>query len=119
MSVDFCAMKHRFTLSPSPVNLAAKKTEFKNTAISTLRHCYYYFFSFLILIVLLMASAISLADNAPVLPRLLNDLTPQAVLSGSDQLEEIPGSPPVAPVFKGSEQVGYVFVNSDYVNSTG
>jgi NosR/NirI family nitrous oxide reductase transcriptional regulator len=58
------------------------------------------------------------ADN-PELPRFYSGLDPNAVFPGADRLGDIEGTPPVTPVFRGSEQLGYVFVNSDYVNSTG
>ena len=61
----------------------------------------------------------AIADSEPVLPRFVSELNPQEVFPGANRLGDIEGSPPVIPVFKGSEQLGYVFVNSDYVNSTG
>lgn len=75
--------------------------------------------SFLLFFTLFTATTIGLAANSPELPRFLADLTPQAVFPGADRLGEIVGSPPAVAVLKGDEQLGYVFVNSDYVNSTG
>ncbi|MFT5657096.1 MAG: NosR/NirI family nitrous oxide reductase transcriptional regulator [Gammaproteobacteria bacterium] len=53
------------------------------------------------------------------LSRFTTDLNLQTVFPGADRLGEIKGEPPVAAVFKGSEQLGFIFVNSDSVDSTG
>jgi len=74
---------------------------------------------FILFIGLLMAGFTALAAADPVLPRFYSDLNPQEIFPGADRLGDIEGSPPVVPAFKGSELLGYVFVNSDYVNSTG
>lgn len=68
---------------------------------------------------LLMPSLSVIAAPDPVLPRFISDLNPQEVFSGATRLGAIEGSPPVVAAFNGNEQLGYVFVNSDYVNSTG
>jgi NosR/NirI family nitrous oxide reductase transcriptional regulator len=74
---------------------------------------------FILFIGLLMAGFTTFAAADPVLPRFYSDLNPQEIFPGADRLGDIEGSPPVVPAFKGSELLGYVFVNSDYVNSTG
>ncbi len=73
----------------------------------------------LLLICLLVTSFTTAAAQDPVLPKFFSGLNPQEVFPGADRLGDIEGSPPVAPAFKGDEQLGYVFINSDYVNSTG
>lgn len=125
-------MQHRYNFTLANVNfgivdLAASNFVFKKTNLdsfslsinNSLQDRPHSFFCLLLFITLLAVSTISLAEDTPVLPRFLVDLTPQAVFPGADRLGEITGSPPAAPVFKGDEQLGYVFVNSDYVNSTG
>jgi len=49
----------------------------------------------------------------------LTDIDPQVVFPGADRIAEPEGDPPVAPVFSADKQLGFVFLNSDYVNSTG
>lgn len=75
------------------------------------------FFILVIGLLILIPSAI--AASEPVLPRFISDLDPQKLFPGATRLGDIEGSPPVAAAFNGNEQLGYVFVNSDYVNSTG
>ena len=43
----------------------------------------------------------------------------EQILPAADHLGAVEGSPPAAPAFKGDQLVGYVFLNSDVVNSTG
>ena len=56
---------------------------------------------------------------AAELPRFLTDIDPQVVFPGADRIAEPEGDPPVAPAFSADKQLGFVFLNSDYVNSTG
>ena len=74
---------------------------------------------FILFIGLLVQCLSAIAAPEPVLPRFLSDLNPQEVFPGANRFGELEGSPPVLPAFDGREQLGYVFVNSDYVNSTG
>lgn len=53
------------------------------------------------------------------LPRFLADLELQAVFPGAERIGEPEGDPPVAPVFSAAEQIGLVFLTSDFVNTTG
>jgi NosR/NirI family nitrous oxide reductase transcriptional regulator len=53
------------------------------------------------------------------LPRFIEAVDPQAAFPGADRLGGVTGSPPVAPAFRNNEQIGYVFLNSDFVNATG
>ena len=41
------------------------------------------------------------------------------MVSGADRFAAPTGNPPVAAVLAGERTVGYAFVNSDWVNSTG
>ncbi len=76
-------------------------------------------FVFVLLTLLQLCSLTVHAAQDPVLPRFFTDLNPQEVFPGADRLGEIEGAPPAAPAYAGNEQLGYVFINSDYVNSTG
>ena len=69
-------------------------------------------------IILLQFAASSYAVAAD-LPRFLTDIETQVVFPGADRIGEPEGEPPVAPVFSAGEQVGLVFLTSDYVNTTG
>ena len=69
--------------------------------------------------VLLLQFLVSSHAMAGELPRFLTDIDPQAVFPGADRIAEPEGEPPVAPAFSGDEQLGFVFLTSDYVNTTG
>jgi len=72
------------------------------------------------MIVLLTGTAGSLADNgAGGLQRFLDKVQLKAVFAGADRLGRLQGSPPVAPAIKDGKQVGYVFLNTDFVGATG
>lgn len=64
-----------------------------------------------------------LADQAVAAETVLADFLPgieaQQLFPGANRVGSPEGEPPVAPVFKGSEQLGLVFLTSDYVNTTG
>ncbi len=49
----------------------------------------------------------------------LSDIAPQEIFPGADRYGPVEGTPPAAPVFKGGEVVGYVWLNADVVNATG
>ena len=53
------------------------------------------------------------------LPEFLAKLSPGDLVSGADRFAAPTGNPPVAAVLAGERTVGYAFVNSDWVNSTG
>ncbi len=57
--------------------------------------------------------------RAAVLERFLPQAVVADLVPGADRLGPPEGEPPVAPAFKGSELAGYVFINSDFTNSTG
>lgn len=44
---------------------------------------------------------------------------PGEILEGADRFGDIEGDPPVAPVYKGQNLVGYVYLNSDFASSVG
>ena len=79
------------------------------------------FASQLVLLLLLCcaSSALSAADDTSALLRYADTFDAAAVFPGADRLGTISDLSPVMPVYKGSEQLGYVFVTSDFVNTNG
>ncbi|MBV7378908.1 4Fe-4S binding protein [Maritimibacter dapengensis] len=57
--------------------------------------------------------------NANVLAQFLPDVDPAALVEGADAFGPIREDVPVAPVLSGGEEVGHVFVTSDFVGTTG
>ena len=68
---------------------------------------------------LLLQFLVSSHAMAGELPRFLTDIDPQVVFPGADRIAEPEGDPPVAAAFSADEQLGFVFLTSDYVNTTG
>ncbi len=54
-----------------------------------------------------------------LLPDFLDALTVSAIFPGADRLGPVEGTPPAAAAYRGDQLVGYVFLNSDVVNTTG
>lgn len=57
--------------------------------------------------------------SAQELGRFLEMIEPADIFPGVDRLGQPEGDPPVARAFRGGQHVGYVFLNADFVNSTG
>jgi len=72
-----------------------------------------------LLSILFCHGPVAFADHEMVLHGFADTLEAQLVFPGADRLGDIQGSPPVIPVFKGGEQLGYAFITSDFVNTTG
>ena len=53
------------------------------------------------------------------LPRFLEAVSVQKIFPSADKLSRPQGDPVVSVAFKQDQQVGYVFLTSDYVNTTG
>jgi len=53
------------------------------------------------------------------LSRFLDVLKTQDIYPGADKLGSPMGDPLVSPAYKGGKQLGFVFLTSDYVNTTG
>jgi NosR/NirI family nitrous oxide reductase transcriptional regulator len=53
------------------------------------------------------------------LPRFLDAISVQKIFPGADRLGNPAGEPLVAPVFKQGQQLGFVFLTSDFMNTTG
>jgi NosR/NirI family nitrous oxide reductase transcriptional regulator len=73
----------------------------------------------LVVIVAVVASVASSEAAAENLSRFLKREQPQTVFPGADRFGPVQGSPPVAAVFKGDEQIGLAYLNSDVVNAVG
>lgn len=71
--------------------------------------------SILLLQLLLLMSAHAESQ----LPRLLDSIKIQDVFPGATRTGTVSDKPVVAPVYRDTEQLGFVFLTSDYVNSTG
>jgi NosR/NirI family nitrous oxide reductase transcriptional regulator len=63
--------------------------------------------------------SINMVHAGSELPRFLDAISVQEIYPGADKIGTPDGDPVVAPVFKQGEQIGYVFLTSDYVNTTG
>jgi NosR/NirI family nitrous oxide reductase transcriptional regulator len=75
---------------------------------------------FLLLLLVCCYGPVALADHAePVLAEFVDTLDPPALIPGADRLGDIEAASPVIPLYKGDEQLGYVFVTSDFVNTNG
>ena len=75
-----------------------------------------------VLLLLTIFLALSLASRAGLsaeLERFLKDIRPADIFPGANRIAAPGGSPLVAAAFRGNEQVGFVFLNSDIVNATG
>jgi NosR/NirI family transcriptional regulator, nitrous oxide reductase regulator len=66
-----------------------------------------------------LPAAIVDASAQSRLPEFLANVSPGDLVSGADRFAAPVGNPPVAAMLAGERTVGYAFVNSDWVNSTG
>jgi len=71
-----------------------------------------------LLLLLYLASA-GLAHGDAELPRFIDSISAEAIFPGADRLGAATGTPPVAPAYRQGEQLGFVFLTSDYQNTTG
>jgi NosR/NirI family nitrous oxide reductase transcriptional regulator len=70
------------------------------------------------LLVPLMLAALPLWAE-PVLQQFLDKVPAGELVAGADAYGPLQTDPPVAPVLKGGETVGYAFITSDFVSTTG
>jgi NosR/NirI family nitrous oxide reductase transcriptional regulator len=56
---------------------------------------------------------------ASELPRFIDAISPQEIFPGADRLGSATGDPLVAPAYQQGEQLGFVFLTSDFMNTTG
>ena len=67
-----------------------------------------------------IASTAAIAQiTGPGFERYLERVSANDVVPGADRLGPVQESPRVAPAYSGEELVGYVYLNSDHVNSVG
>lgn len=59
------------------------------------------------------------AQSSATFDTFVNQVAPGDLVPGADRFGPTQQSPPVAQVFRGDQLVGYAFLNSQYVNSTG
>ncbi|MCB1312754.1 MAG: FMN-binding protein, partial [Sedimentitalea sp.] len=71
-----------------------------------------------VLLSLALLTAPALAQS-PVLSQFLPDLVAADLVSGAEGFGPIQDDLPVAPILKGGETVGWVFITSDFVGTTG
>lgn len=74
--------------------------------------------SFLVAILLVVALPLG-ASAAGRLEQFLDKAQPSELFEGADRFGAIEGDPPVAPVFRGDELAGYVYLNSDFTSAVG
>jgi NosR/NirI family nitrous oxide reductase transcriptional regulator len=72
-----------------------------------------------ILVAALLCASAARAQTAPHLGDYLKQTALEEVFPGADHVGPIEGNPPAAAAYAGSHLVGYVFLNSDVVSSTG
>ncbi|MQU92858.1 4Fe-4S binding protein [Sinorhizobium meliloti] len=70
-----------------------------------------------VFVVAWMNAAPSVAAN--LLPSYLEELQPGELFEGADRFGAVEGDPPIAPVYKGEELLGYAYLNSDFTSSIG
>ena len=73
------------------------------------------------LLVLAILAAIPSAAQAasPLLSQYLGRAEPSELFAGADRFGPIQDGVPVAPVLQGDKLLGYAYLNSDFVNTTG
>ncbi|MCP4470517.1 MAG: regulatory protein NosR [Gammaproteobacteria bacterium] len=64
-------------------------------------------------------ASFGVARAASELPRFIDAISPAEIFPGADRLGSPSGEPPVAPAYHQGEQLGFVFLTSDYMNTTG
>ena len=67
----------------------------------------------------LFASMAGAADGEPLISRFVDDVEISEIVPGADALGKLREDFPVVPALKDGEVVGYVFLTSDFVSTTG
>ena len=70
-------------------------------------------------LMLMLWLAIGTAHAGSELPRFIDVINAQEIYPGADRLGSPTGDPLVAPAYEQGKQVGFVFLTSDFVNTTG
>jgi NosR/NirI family nitrous oxide reductase transcriptional regulator len=69
--------------------------------------------------VLLIATSPLSAAAAGQLSTYLEKVQPGELFKGADRFGQVTGEPPIAPVYRGSDLVGYAYLNTDFNSSIG
>jgi NosR/NirI family nitrous oxide reductase transcriptional regulator len=77
------------------------------------------FFFASLLVGLMALASMARANGAPVLKTFLTKVPAGSLVEGATAYGEIRDDIPVAPVLKGNELLGYAFITSDFVGTTG
>ncbi|PKP79581.1 MAG: regulatory protein NosR, partial [Alphaproteobacteria bacterium HGW-Alphaproteobacteria-2] len=73
-----------------------------------------------LLAVLLLALLPAIAAaQSPHLARFLREVTPDTLVAGADAYGPIRAEAPVAPLMQGGQRIGWAFITSDFVGTTG
>ena len=78
-----------------------------------------FFVRLLALLLIQCLLVVSAAHAASELPRFIDAINPQEIFPGADRLGSATGDPLVAPAYQQGEQLGFVFLTSDFMNTTG
>lgn len=71
------------------------------------------------ILILGLTAAPVMAAEGDGLHSFLAETQASEIFPGADHFGEVVGSPPAAPVLRGTEQIGYVFLNTDFFPSIG
>ena len=63
--------------------------------------------------------AAGVAHAGSELPRFIDAISPEEIFPGADRLGSPTGDPLVAPAYQQGQQLGFVFLTSDFMNTTG
>jgi NosR/NirI family nitrous oxide reductase transcriptional regulator len=72
-----------------------------------------------VLLLLAQCLTVGVAQAKSELPRFLESRTATEIYPGADELGSPLGEPPIAPAYKQGKQLGFVFLTSDFMNTTG
>ncbi|SSC69891.1 unnamed protein product [Ciceribacter sp. T2.26MG-112.2] len=92
------------------------------TKSATLQHRIPSLPAWLAILVIAFIAALSYASSghaAGQLATYLEKVEPSELFDGADRFGELSGDPPIAPVMRGDELLGYAYLNSDFSSSIG
>lgn len=74
---------------------------------------------FLLIALVVMLTGVLEVSAAGRLEQFLAKAQPGELFQGADRFGEIEGDPPIAPIYRDDELVGYVYLNSDFTSAVG
>jgi NosR/NirI family nitrous oxide reductase transcriptional regulator len=101
-----------FTVSPR------LSSEF-NKASPTYLACRDFVVRVMVLLLIQGLLAAGIAHAGSELPRFIDAISPEEIFPGADRLGTPTGDPLVAPAYQQGQQLGFVFLTSDFMNTTG